>query len=395
MDKKVVVVAPTYNEKGSIEKVIELILQQNGKISGFDIHVLIVDSHSPDGTGVTAKHLASKNNKVHFLDVKERGLGLAIIEGYKYALHTLNADVLMQIDADMQHNPNEIPLFLEKIRQGYNFVQGSRNIPGGNNGISLTRQMFSLGSAWICRLLTGIWSITDFTPSYRAYSRDLYLKMNLDAIPWQGTTFLIQPASIVEANKAGAKMVEVPIKFMSRRADRSKNEVANYIIDILGYTIETRLSIWGIKVPFLYWARRSKTFIKFGVVGFIGTIIDFIFYNLLISFIGFRPATSKGISTEIAILNNFSLNNIWTFKKRKTKSTLWQKLIIFNFVSLGGLGMSVMIVKILDSIYGEGILNFGFVQIHYYNLYFFATIPPQMVWNFFMNSLVTWKNQPD
>lgn len=393
--KKVVVVAPTYNEKGSIEKVVKLILQQNGKVPGFDIHVLIVDSHSPDGTAEIAKKIVQKNNKVHFLDVQERGLGLAIIKGYDYALHNLKADVLMQIDADMQHDPNEIPFFLEKIKAGDTFIQGSRNISGGENGISFTRQMFSLGSAGICRLLTGIWEITDFTPSYRAYTRELYLKMNLDAIPWQGTTFLVQPASIVEAHKVGAKMVEVPIKFMSRKADRSKNEVANYIIDILGYTIETRLSIWGINVPFLYWARRSKTFIKFGIVGFIGTMIDFIFYNLFINYFGIRPATSKGLSTEIAILNNFSLNNIWTFKKRKTKNTLWQKLIIFNFVSLGGLAISVLVVKVLDFIYGEGMLDLGIFKVHYYNLYFFATIPPQMVWNFFMNNLVTWKHQSD
>lgn len=391
--QKVVILAPTYNEKNSIEKTVELILAQNGKVPGFDIHVLIVDSNSPDGTGEIAQRLVKQNNKVHFLDVKERGLGLAIVRGYDYALKELNAEVLMQIDADLQHDPSEIPLFLEKIRDGYDYVQGSRYLKGGSNDISPLRQIFSVGLNWIMKVLTGIWEMTDFSPSYKAYRKELFLKMDWGSIPWHGTTFLIQPAAVVEAYKAGAKMTEVPIKFRNRRADRSKNEIFNYIIDILGFGLEFRLSRWGLKLPVLYWARRSKTFIKFGSVGLLGTVVDFIFYNIFISQLGFRPATAKGFSTEIAILNNFTFNNMWTFRKRKTKSTAWQKLLIFNLVSLGGLVIAVGIVKILHNIYGDGIVELVSLKIQYYNLYFLATIPFVMIWNFFMNHLITWKSE--
>ena len=238
------------------------------KVRGFEVHVLIVDSHSPDGTGEIAERLVKENKNVHFLDVKERGLGLAIIFGYEYALEKLNADVLMQIDADLQHDPNDIPKFLEKIDEGYNYVQGSRFVKGGSNDISAMRRLFSFGSSWVCRLLTGIWQISDFTPSFKAYTKELYLKMDKTAIPWHGTTFLIQPAAIVEAYRAHAKMTEVPIIFRKRGADRSKNEIVNYIIDIIAYGLEVRFSIWGIKFPVLYWARRSKVFIKFGRFAF-------------------------------------------------------------------------------------------------------------------------------
>ncbi len=393
--KKVVIVAPTYNEKGSIEKAIKLILAQNGKVSEFEINVLVVDSHSPDGTGKIAQKLAKKNPNVYFLDVKERGLGLAIVKGYEYALKNLNADVLMQIDADLQHDPNDIPKFLQKIDEGYEYIQGSRFIKGGKNDISLIRQLFTLGSSVVMRLLTGIWQITDFTPSFKAYNKNLYLRMNWDAIPWHGTTFLIQPAAVVEASRAKAKMTEVPIKFRKRGVDRSKNEIANYIIDILGYGLEVRLSIWGIKWPVLYWARRSKTFLKFGTVGFMGTIVDFIFYNIFIGTFGIRPATAKAFSTEVAILNNFSWNNLWTFKKRKTSNNIWQKLLIFNIVSFGGLAIGVLIVKFLHLLYGDGVWHFAFLKLQYYNLYFFATIPFVMTWNFFMNHYFTWKREED
>lgn len=391
--KKVVIVTPTYNEKASIEKVVELILEQNKKMPNFDIHVLIADSHSPDGTGEIAKKLVKKNDHVHFLDVVERGLGLAIVKGYEYALKNLKADVLMQIDADLQHDPNDIPKFLQKIDEGYEYIQGSRFIKGGKNDISLIRQLFTFGSSVVMRLSTGIWQISDFTPSFKAYTKDLYLRMNWEAVPWHGTTFLIQPAAVVEAKRAEAKMIEVPIKFSERGADRSKNEIANYIIDILGYGMEVRLSMWGIKFPVLFWARRSKTFLKFGTVGFIGTVVDFIFYNIFISAFGIMPATAKAFSTEIAILNNFSLNNLWTFKKRKTSTNIWQKLVIFNIVSFGGLAIGVLIVKFLHILYGDGVWQFGFLKLQYYNLYFFATIPPVMTWNFFMNHFFTWKRE--
>ena len=82
----------------------------------------------------------------------------------------------------------------------------------------------------------------------------------------------------------------------------------NYIIDIIGYGIEVRLSKWGIKIPVLYWVRRSKTFIKFGTVGFSGTLVDFIFYKIFIHQFGVLPPTSKLFSTSIAVQNNFLLN---------------------------------------------------------------------------------------
>lgn len=391
--KRVVVVAPTYNEKGSIEKAAKLIASQDGKVPGYEVHVLVADSHSPDGTGEIAKKLAIKNPKIHFLDVHERGLGLAIIKGYEYALKNLDADVLMQIDADLQHDPNDIPKFLRKIGEGYEYVQGSRFVKGGDNQISLTRQAFSFGSSLVMRILTGIWQITDFTPSFKAYTKSLYQRMDWASVPWHGTTFLIQPSAVVEADRAGAKMAEVPIIFRKRGADRSKNEIANYIIDIIGYGLEVRLSKWGIKLPILYWARRSKTFIKFGTVGFLGTVVDFAFYKFFIGFFGFLPPRAKLFSTSIAVQNNFLFNNIWTFKKRKTKNSLLARWLIFNMISSGGVVISYGIVYLLHSIYGDGFWWIGNIHIAYNNAYFFATIVPVMAWNFLMNHFVTWKRE--
>jgi dolichol-phosphate mannosyltransferase len=107
------------------------------------------------------------------------------------------------------------------------------------------------------------------------------------------------------------------------------------------------------------------------------------------------PATSKGFSAEIAIINNFIWNNFWTFKYRKTKTNLWQKFLIFNAVSFGGLAIGVVIVKFLDSWFGSGFIYIGNIHIAYNNFYFFATILPVMIWNFLVNHFITWRNRED
>ncbi len=107
------------------------------------------------------------------------------------------------------------------------------------------------------------------------------------------------------------------------------------------------------------------------------------------------PATAKGFSAEIAIINNFMLNNYWTFKYRKTKTNIRQKFGIFNVVSLGGLIIGVLIVKYLHLSYGDGFIYVFGRHVAYNNFYFFATIPPVMVWNFTINHFVTWRNRDD
>ncbi len=124
-------------------------------------------------------------------------------------------------------------------------------------------------------------------------------------------------------------------------------------------------------------------------------MVDFFFYKIFINTLGLPPATSKGISTEIAIINNFLLNNYWTFRYRRTKTNIWQKLGIYNLVSLGGLIIGVLIVKFLHLAYGDGFVYVFGRHLAYNNFYFFATIPPVMIWNFTINHFITWRQQED
>ncbi len=392
--RKVVVLLPTYNEKANIRKFAGEVLAQEKNLPGYKIEVLIVDSESPDGTGEVAKKLAKENSRVHFLEVG-KGLGTALIEGHQYSIDHLKPDVLAQVDADGQVEVDIIPRLVNVIDEGYDLAIGSRFVSGGKNNLSISRKIFSAGSSLISRVVMGPWNIKEFGNSARAFTPALFKKINKDRLPWKEATFIIQPAFLNEAILAGAKYKEIPLVFKNRAEGYSKNKIINYTYDVITYAIDARLFKWGIKFPFFKATRRAKTLIKFAVVGFTGTVIDFAFYKFFIWEFGVPPATSKGFSTEIAILSNFALNNAWTFRHRKTSKNIFQRFFSFQLVSLVGLGIAVGIVKLLDLIFGTGFIDIGFRTIAYNNFYFFATIPPVMAWNFIVNHFITWKHEED
>lgn len=394
MLKKVVVVLPTYNEKDNIEKFSEAVLDQEKNLPGYQLEVLIADSHSPDGTGEIAKKLAADNPRIHYVGVG-MGLGVGLIEGHKYALEHLKPDIMAQLDADGQVEVDVLVRLVRVIEEGYNLALGSRFVRGGKNKLSLTRRLFSAGSSWVSRILIGPFDIKEVTNSARAFTPELFKKINLSRLPWREKTFIVQPAFLNEAILAGAKYKEVPLVFKNRAEGYSKNKVVNYTYDVITYAIDARLRKWGLNIPFFRITRRAKTIVKFGLVGLTGTLVDFIFYKIFINALSMTPATAKGFSTEIAIVNNFALNNFWTFKHRKTKTNIWQKLAMFNLVSLGGLAIAVLIVKFLHMVYGDGSVNVAGRHLAYNNFYFFATIPPVMIWNFTVNHFVTWRHNEE
>lgn len=393
--KKVVVVLPTYNEKDNIEKTVKKVLAEQKNLPNFTIDIVIADDiRTSDGTDEIAKKLTKKNNKIHFLKV-EPGLGVALIKGHQYAIDHLHPDILTQLDADGQAVTDVLIRLIKAIDQGFDLAIGSRFIAGGKNQLTFGRRLFTYGASLFCRIMMGPLNIKEFTNSARAFTPVLFKKINLARLPWKEKTFIVQPAFLHEAILAGAKYKEVPLTFKDRLEGYSKNKVFNYTYDVITYCIDARLISWGFKIHFFRLTRKAKTFVKFGLVGFVGTLVDFLFYKIFIRSFAIPPATSKGFSAEIAILNNFVLNNFWTFKYRRTKTSIWQRMGIFNLVSLGGLIMSVFIVKFLHSVYGDGAISILGHPFAYNNFYFLATIPFVMTWNFLVNHFVTWRNQDD
>lgn len=393
--KKVSVVLPTYNERANIERTIEKVLEQEKSLPGWEINIVVADDiRSSDGTEEVVKNLIKKNKKIHLIKV-DPGLGVGLVKGHEYAIEKLHPDILAQLDADGQVVPDVLVRLVETIEEGYSLAIGSRFVQGGKNQLSFMRRIFSLGASLFSRIMVGPWDIGEVTNSARAFTPALFNKINFERLPWRERTFIVQPAFLHEAILAGAKYKEVPLIFKNRLEGYSKNKVFNYTYDVVSYGLDCRLHSWGIKIPFFKWSRRAKTLVKFSLVGIIGTLIDFFFYKVFINYIHLNPATAKGFSTEVAIINNFFMNNFWTFRYRKTKTNIWQKLGIFNLVSLGGLIIGVLIVKFLHMEYGDGFINVFGRPVAYNNFYFFATIPPVMMWNFTVNHFITWRNRDD
>ena len=211
---KGVVVVPTYNERENIEELIEKTLNTSP-----DIDILIVDDNSPDGTGEIAEKIAKENPRVKVLHRPGKmGLGSAYVEGFKWALEK-GYDFIMEMDADFSHNPEDIPRFIEKIKE-YDLVIGSRY----TDGVSvvnwpISRLLLSYFANIYARTVTGV-PIMDLTGGFKCFRRKVLESINLDTIMSDGYAFQIEMN--YRAYKKGFKITEIPIIFIERRAGSSK-----------------------------------------------------------------------------------------------------------------------------------------------------------------------------
>lgn len=255
--KKIVVLLPTLNEVDNIKDSVEGILKQEKEIVGWKIEVLIADSGSSDGTAEVAKKLASKNPQVHMINVG-KGLGVGLIEGHLYSIKHLRPQILAQIDSDGQIEPTVLPKLVRTIEAGYDLALGSRFIKGGKNQISLLGRFFSKASSWFCKIIMGPSNINEFNTLTRAFTPDLFKKINLERLPWKEQTFIVQPAFLNEAILAGAKYKEVPIICKERLKNYSKNKIVNYAYDVITYALDVRLKKLGLSIPLFKFSRKLK-----------------------------------------------------------------------------------------------------------------------------------------
>jgi len=212
---KSLVVIPTYNEAQNIETLIERILFLGIK----DLHILVVDDNSPDGTADIVKRISQNEPQVHLLKRPQKaGLGTAYVAGFKYALQH-GYDYIFEMDADFSHNPDEIPNFLKKIKN-YDLVIGSRYISGVNViNWPLGRLILSVGANKYTQIITGM-PIKDGTGGFKCFRREVLEAIDLDNIHSDGYSFQIEMN--FKTWKRGFRICEIPIVFLDREAGSSK-----------------------------------------------------------------------------------------------------------------------------------------------------------------------------
>lgn len=213
------VIVPTYNERDNLPHVIEAVMQLPG------LRLLVVDDASPDGTAGIARALARAHDGR--IDVLERsgprGLGRSYIDGMRVALRT-NATHICQMDADLSHNPADLPRLLAAADAGADLVIGSRYVPGGRiENWPLRRKLLSRYANIYIRAVAGH-DTRDNTSGFRCWRRDALARMPLDQILSDGYAFLVELTW--EARQAGCRIAEVPITFVERRTGASKLSAA-------------------------------------------------------------------------------------------------------------------------------------------------------------------------
>ena len=209
------VIVPTYNERENIARLAQEIRAQRG-----DIHLLVVDDGSPDGTGAIADAIAAVDPAVRVLHRPEKmGLGTAYRAGFAYGLEQ-GFDYLCTMDADFSHDPASLPDLIDRAAAGADLVVGSRYVPGGQVvGSTPVRRFISRGANSLAHLFLGV-SIRDCTAGFRCYRRRVLETIDMDAIFSSGYSFLTEMAYLCQ--RAGFNSAEVPITFTNRTEGASK-----------------------------------------------------------------------------------------------------------------------------------------------------------------------------
>jgi dolichol-phosphate mannosyltransferase len=238
--KKAIIIIPTYNESDNVENIVTAIFDEQHKVSDVELHILIVDDNSPDGTSDIVRRLQETDlgkGRLHLLSRPGKmGLGTAYVDGFKFGLAN-GYDYIFEMDADFSHDPEEIPIFLREIKT-YDLVLGSRYISGANvANWPLRRLLLSYYANKYARLVTGI-KINDATGGFKCFRREVLEAINLGDIHSNGYSFQIEMN--FRAWRKGFKIKEIPIVFVDRRAGVSKMNRS--------IVREAMLMVWKLKL---------------------------------------------------------------------------------------------------------------------------------------------------
>ncbi len=242
---RIVVIVPTFNESTTLSPIVARI-----RAAVPEADILVVDDNSPDGTGFVADQLSAADDQVRVMHrLGKEGLGAAYLAGFAWALQECY-DVIVEIDADGSHQPEQLPRLLDALRSA-DPVLGSRWVPGGaTENWPTSRRLISKGGSAYTRLMLGV-PIHDATGGFRAFRADTLRKLDLYEVASQGYCFQIDLAW--RTLQRGMRVVEVPITFVERTSGASKMS-RKIVVEALW-----RVTAWGIDDKVTRVRRRAQT----------------------------------------------------------------------------------------------------------------------------------------
>jgi len=319
---KVSVISPTFNESANVSTLIERIGEA---LRGVDYEIVIVDDNSPDLTWSVVEDIAKTNPRVRVIRRMENpGLGFAVLDGFSAA----TGEAVACIDADLQHDPSKLREMFEEIQGGADFAVGSRYVEGGGTGDwNLLRRFESWLATKIAQISLGVKlkdPMSGFFMMKRADFAPMRSKLN-------GSGFKIMLEICACLRPKNVK--EVPYDFRARLAGESKLS-SKVVIQYLGQV--WRLSKLG--------QRCSTRFLKFGIVGATGVLVNLAVLTALFKMVGFRDWGASAVASCVANLSNYALNNLWTFADRAHKEwAVVRGYVSYFLMSLVGMAITTAI----------------------------------------------------
>jgi dolichol-phosphate mannosyltransferase len=322
------VIVPSFNE---CPNVAPMVAKLDAALAGIAWEVIYVDDNSPDGTSREVHRIAQHDPRVRCIRrIGRRGLASAVIEG---ALSS-SADYVAVIDGDLQHDETRLPVMLGALQAGgYDIAVGSRHVEGGDSaGLpSPFRHVLSDGGIWLAQAFLPV-RLTDPMSGFFMLPRPLFENL-ARGLNGQGFKILLD---LVLSSPSPLRVLEIPARFRERAAGESKMD-ALVAIQFVGLLLD---KLFGGLLPL--------RFFSFGLVGALGIVVHLAILALLrhTTILGFEA--EQTIATAIAMVFNFQLNNVITYRDQRLKGhRLWRGLLLFMFVcGVGGVA-NVGIAKVL------------------------------------------------
>lgn len=362
---KLSLILPTFNESGNISEIVRVLSDLLDSAWAGRYELIVVDDNSPDRTWKIALDLTEQYPQLKVLHREtEKGLSTAVIRGWQVG----QGEILGVIDADLQHPPEILLQLLEEMERGADLAIASRHVEGGGvSEWSMIRRFLSRGAQMLGLVILPevINRLSDPMSGFFMVRRSAITGVTLSPV---GYKILIEVAARGKIRWIG----EVGYVFRERQAGESKVTWKQYL-EYLQHLIRLRLSL-------------SSRFIQFCLVGLTGVVVDMGLLFLLSdpTMLAWPLTRSKIIASELAIINNFLWNDLWTFgditRRQPSKRQQLKRFIKFNLICLAGLVLNVILLNLFFNVFG---LNRYLAN--------FCAIAIVTFWNFWVNLKLSWR----
>jgi dolichol-phosphate mannosyltransferase len=354
------VIVPTFNERDNIR---ELVSRLDGVLDGVRWEVIFVDDDSPDGTADKVREIAQLDARVRCLQrIGRRGLSSAVIEGMMASA----APFLAVMDADLQHDEAQLPLMLDHLREGVtqpHLVIGTRYAAGGrvgdwDSGRAYMSQLATKLSYFICKQ-----KVSDPMSGFFALRREV-LDRSVHRLSAMGFKILLD---ILASAPMQLQVVEVSYTFRNRFAGVSKLDSTA----LWQYGMLLADKLVGRYVP--------VRFLSFALVGGLGVLVHFGALTTLLKGFSISFAVSQTTATIVAMIFNFAVNNVLTYRDRRLRGLHWFEGL-FSFMAACSIG----------AIANVGIATYLFNNRTQWMLAAMAGVLVGAVWNYVITQIYTW-----